>query len=33
LVEHRPFKPLVPGSNPGAPTIFPSDIRARTGFI
>jgi hypothetical protein len=20
LVEHRPFKPLVPGSNPGAPT-------------
>ena len=20
LVEHRPFKPLVPGSSPGAPT-------------
>ena len=22
LVEHRPFKPLVPGSSPGAPTIL-----------
>ena len=30
-VEQRPFKPLVPGSSPGQPTIFPVPVWAADG--
>jgi hypothetical protein len=34
LVEHRTFNPLVPGSNPGQPTIFcGSSFLLRSAFI
>ena len=28
-IEHRPFKPLVPGSSPGQPTISPNSTDGR----